>query len=134
MSGAFNLYPALPTAELIFFSFATNRNILETDICNGFCPLVLPQFHCIRFSHRNSVCISLIPLPAYLTFLCLITQTTLCEGYKLGKIASDFSTKYNVMCRLKAGISESEQASIARQRLGSHVSATIRAVNASLSG
>jgi hypothetical protein len=30
-----------------------------------------------------------------------------------------------VACRLKAGISESERASIARQRLGSHVPASL---------
>jgi hypothetical protein len=41
---------------------------------------------------------------------------------------------YTVTCHLKAGILESVWASIARQRLGSHVSATIRAVNALLSG
>jgi hypothetical protein len=39
-----------------------------------------------------------------------------------------------VTCRVKAGITESELASIARQRLGSHFSAAIRAVNATLSG
>jgi hypothetical protein len=36
-----------------------------------------------------------------------------------------------VTCRLKAGISKSERASIARQRLGRHVFATIRSVKAS---
>jgi hypothetical protein len=39
-----------------------------------------------------------------------------------------------VTCRLKTGILESERASIAIQWLGSHVSATIGAANALLSG
>jgi hypothetical protein len=54
----------------------------------------------------------------------LDTQKTLCSADCNFLITANVMI-YNVACRLKAGISESQRASIARQRPGSHVSCTI---------